>query len=214
MGRATQAANQGAASTWRVVAKNGRPPIKIAVGHLAKEQKLDDALDEYCRLREQDRSITASQFCNRYPSYRHSLRRLIDVHEALEHQPALEEENWPELFSDFLGYEIIHELGVGAIARVYLAAETALGGRLVALKVSQHGGDEAETLGKLTHPNVVPVFSVKHDENTDMTAVCMPYHGSTLWPMSWRSRSEMVGRPHRPASLSTPHAHANKSSVL
>ncbi|MCA9122008.1 MAG: protein kinase [Planctomycetaceae bacterium] len=178
MGRATQAANQGAASTWRVVAKNGRPPIKIAVGHLAKEQKLDDALDEYCRLREQDRSITASQFCNRYPSYRHSLRRLIDVHEALEHQPALEEENWPELFSDFLGYEIIHELGVGAIARVYLAAETALGGRLVALKVSQHGGDEAETLGKLTHPNVVPVFSVKHDENTDMTAVCMPYHGS------------------------------------
>ena len=32
MGRATQAANQGAASTWRVVAKNGRPPIKIAIG--------------------------------------------------------------------------------------------------------------------------------------------------------------------------------------
>jgi len=177
-GRATRAAIQSATSTWRAVAKNGRPPIKIAVGHLEKEQTLDDALDEYCQLREQDRSLTASQFCNRYPSYRHSLRRLIDVHDAMEHQPALEEENWPELFSEFLGYEIIHELGVGAIARVYLAAETALGGRLVAIKVSHHGGDEAETLGKLTHPNVVPVFSVKHDENTDMTAVCMPYHGS------------------------------------
>ena len=177
-GRVTRAALQSATSTWRAVAKNGRPPIKIAVGHLAKEQTLDDALDEYCQLREQDRSVTASQFCNRYPSYRHSLRRLIDVHDAMEQQPALEEENWPKLFSEFLGYEIIHELGVGAIARVYLAAETALGGRLVAIKVSQQGGDEAETLGKLTHPHVVPVFSVKHDDETGMTAVCMPYHGS------------------------------------
>ncbi|MBI2481237.1 MAG: serine/threonine protein kinase, partial [Planctomycetia bacterium] len=177
-GRATRAALQSATSTWRAVAKHGRPPIKIAVGHLAKEQKLEDALDEYCQLREQDRSVTASQFCERYPSYRHSLRRLIDVHDAMEQQPALEEENWPELFSEFLGYEIMHELGVGAIARVYLAAETALGGRLVAIKVSRHGGYEAETLGKLTHPNIVPVFSVKHEEESDLTAVCMPYHGS------------------------------------
>lgn len=177
-GRATRAALQSATSTWRAVARNGRPPIRIAVGHLAKEQKLDDALDEYCQLREQDRSLTASQFCNRYPSYRQSLRRLIDVHDAMDQQPALEEANWPEIFSEFLGYEIIHELGVGAIARVYLAAETALGGRLVAIKVSQQGGDEAETLGKLTHPNVVPVFSIKYDKETEMTAVCMPYHGS------------------------------------
>ena len=177
-GRVTRATIQSATSTWRTVTKNGRPPIRIAVGHLAKEQTLADALDEYCQLREQDRSLTASKFCNRYPSYRHTLRRLIDVQDAMEHQPALDEENWPELFSEFLGYEIMHELGVGAIARVYLAAETAIGGRLVAVKVSQKGGDEAETLGKLTHANVVPVFSVKHDEATDMTAVCMPYHGS------------------------------------
>ena len=177
-GRATQGTLQSATSTWRTIAQHDRPPIQIAVGHLAKEQTLDSALDEYCQLREQDKSLTASQFCDRYPSYRHSLRRLIDVQDALEHQPALEEENWPGIFTEFLGYEILHELGVGAIARVYLAAETALGGRLVAIKVSHQGGYEAETLGKLTHPNVVPVFSVKHEEESDMTAVCMPYYGS------------------------------------
>jgi serine/threonine protein kinase len=177
-GRTTRAALQSATSTWQTVAKHDRPPIQIAVGHLVKEQTLDDALDEYCQLREKDKSLTASQFCDRYPSYRHSLRRLIDVQDALEHQPALEEENWPGIFTEFLGYEILHELGVGAIARVYLAAEIDLGGRLVAIKVSHQGGYEAETLGKLTHPNVVPVFSVKYEEESGMTAVCMPYHGS------------------------------------
>jgi len=177
-GGSTRMALPSATSTWRTIAKDGRPPIKIAVGHLAKEQTLNNALDEYCQLREKDKSFSASQFCDRYPSYRHSLRRLIDVQDAMEGQPALDDENWPALFTEFLGYEILHELGVGAIARVYLATEVALGGRLVAIKVSHQGGDEAETLGKLTHPNVVPVFSVKHDEHTDLTAVCMPYHGS------------------------------------
>ena len=177
-GRSTRMALPSATSTYRAVAKNGRQPIKIAVGHLEKEQKLDDALDEYCVLRAKDNSVTPSQFCDRYPSYRQSLRRLIDVQDAMDGQPALEDENWPELFSEFMGYEIIHELGVGAIARVYLASEPALGQLLVAIKVSHHGGDEAETLGKLTHPNIVPVFSVKHDEESELTAVCMPYHGS------------------------------------
>ena len=176
--RSTRMSIPSATSTWRSAAKQGQGPIQIAAGHLEKEVQLENALDEYCQLREQDRSLTASRFCDRYPSYRHSLRRLIDVHDAMEGQPGLEEEKWPELFSDFLGYQIVHELGVGAIARVYLATEVALGGRLVAIKVAQEGGDEAETLGKLTHPNIVPVFSVKHDEETELTAVCMPYHGS------------------------------------
>ena len=177
-GRSTRMALPSATSTWRRAAKQEHAPVQISAGHLEKEQQLENALDEYCVLREQDRSLTVSRFCDRYPSYRLSLRRLIDVYDAMEGQPTLDDENWPELFSEFLGYQILHELGVGAIARVYLATEAALGGRLVAIKVAQEGGYEAETLGKLTHPNIVPVFSVKHDEETDMTAVCMPYHGS------------------------------------
>lgn len=177
-GQSTRMALPSATSTWRTAAKHERAPVQISPVHLEKEQQLENALDEYCLLRTQDGTLTASRFCDRYPSYRQSLRRLIDVHEAMEGQPELDEEPWPELFTEFLGYEILHELGVGAIARVYLATEAALGGRLVAIKVAREGGYEAETLGKLAHPNIVPVFSVKHDEQTDLTAVCMPYHGS------------------------------------
>ena len=36
-----------------------------------------------------------------------------------------------------------------------------------------------ETLGKLIHPNVVPVHSVHNDPETGMSAVCMPYLGSS-----------------------------------
>jgi serine/threonine protein kinase len=176
-GRSTRAAIPSATSTWR--AKGARESVKVAAGHVEKEQVLDDAYDEYCRLRQQDDSLTATHFCDQYPSYRKSLRRLIDVHEALAHCPDLEEEeHWPELFTEFLGFEILHELGVGAMARVYLAAETALGGRLVAVKVSPMGSDEAETLGKLSHRNIVPVHSVQQDPETEMTGICMPYYGS------------------------------------
>jgi len=174
--RSTRTAKQGASSTWL---KPGAPQrVQVASCHLEKEEVLDNAYDEYCRLKGQNHSVTATQFCERFPSYRKSLRRLIDVHEALEHCGELEDEQWPELCSDFIGYEILHELGVGAMARVYLAAEVALGGRLVALKVSQQGGDEAETLGKLSHLNIVPVHSVQHDPDSQMTAICMPYYGS------------------------------------
>ncbi len=65
--------------------------------------------------------------------------------------------------------------------RVYLANESALGDRLVVVKVAPWGGGEAETLGRLTHPNIVPVYSVQEDEESHLTAVCMPYLGhSTL----------------------------------
>ena len=64
-------------------------------------------------------------------------------------------ETWPVPGEEFLGFDILHELGIGAIARVFLAAERALGGRYVAVKVSLFGDEEADTLGKLSHPNVV-----------------------------------------------------------
>src|SRR5207302_10972781 len=53
----------------------------------------------------------------------------------------------------------------------------ALGGRRVAVKVSFRGGNEARTLGRLEHANVVPVYSVCEDEKTGLTAVVMPYLG-------------------------------------
>src|SRR6185436_6231151 len=85
---------------------------------------------------------------------------------------------FPQVGGEFLGFEILDDLGMGAIARVYLAAEPELGGRIVVIKVAADGTAEAATLGKLQHPNIVQVYSVKRDATSGMTAVCMPYQGS------------------------------------
>jgi serine/threonine protein kinase len=77
----------------------------------------------------------------------------------------------------FVGFELLRELGRGGFARVYLAREAALGDRTVVVKVSPSGTTEALTLGRLAHPNIVPVFSVRADARTKRSAVCMPYLG-------------------------------------
>src|SRR6185369_8619704 len=84
---------------------------------------------------------------------------------------------WPEPGEQFLGFELLEDLGSGSFARVYLARQPELGDRLVALKVAQHGAREAQTLGRLRHPNIVPVHSIDTDPTTGLTAVCMAYLG-------------------------------------
>ncbi|HUY34030.1 MAG TPA: serine/threonine-protein kinase [Pirellulales bacterium] len=84
---------------------------------------------------------------------------------------------WPAAGDRVAGFELVDLLGKGSAARVYLAEEPALGDRLVALKVSPGKTSEAETLGKLSHPNIVPVHSVTRDGPSGLTLVCMPFLG-------------------------------------
>jgi len=82
---------------------------------------------------------------------------------------------WPKPGDVLGGFEIVSLLGAGSAAHVYLAKEPALGDRLVAIKASPRRTSEAETLGKLLHPNIVPVHSVTCDVQTGLTLVCMPF---------------------------------------
>ena len=75
------------------------------------------------------------------------------------------------------GFRILRELGRGAFARVYLAEEIHLGGRLVAIKVSRAEGDEPRILARLQHTNIVPVHSVCDDRITGLRVLCMPFFG-------------------------------------
>ena len=81
---------------------------------------------------------------------------------------------WPRPGQFYAGFQLGRELGQGSFARVYLAREPALGDRPVVVKVTRHGCAEAETLGRLQHPHVVPVFSVRRNADTGLTAICMP----------------------------------------
>ena len=49
--------------------------------------------------------------------------------------------------------------------------------RPVVLKVSATEGTEHQTLARLQHTNIVPIFSVHEDQEAGLRAVCMPYFG-------------------------------------
>jgi len=169
-----------AASPTRLVTDEvapGHATSTIVKAH-AKDQVLAAALSEYCRLKDAGMVPQVDEFCRRFATYHKSVQRMINVEETLDRMDDVGDVKWPEVGFSFMSFDILHELGKGAFARVYLAAEPALGGRLVAVKVVMFGSDEAEILGKLVHPNVVPVHSVRDDPESGMTAVCMPYLGS------------------------------------
>lgn len=165
----------------------GEPPDVAAVLAEHSELKryksiaLDLAYTEYQHRLKEGESLEPDEFASRFPSLHKSLCLLIEVQRLLQQDPRLrdlqEDFLWPEPGEDFLGFSLIAELGRGTFGRVFLASEPALGGRQVALKVAPQGGEEAEMLGKLRHPNIMPVYSVQEDRDSGLTAVCMPYLG-------------------------------------
>src|SRR5262249_52386045 len=102
----------------------------------------------------------------------------------------------------FAGFSLLGELGQGAFARVFQAKEPALGNRLVAVKISPEASSEASILGRINHPHIVPVYSVREEPVTRLAAVCMPYLGSaTLSQARERVRAEGQRLPAARASI-------------
>ena len=146
-----------------------------------KSLAMDLIYEEYCLRNEAGETLVPSTFCQKFPTYRQSLQRLIDVHQFLDAQPEGVEEKkwkWPEPGDSVLGFKIIQKLGEGAIAKVYLAQQPDLGQRRVVVKISRHGTTEAKLLGKLEHPSIVPVHSVHQDASNGLTCICMPFLGT------------------------------------
>jgi len=142
---------------------------------------LELAYEEYCHRLKSGERVDPDGFSRRFPALQRSLYMLIVVQNLLSADPSLQAPEqpavWPDAGESFLGFSLIAEIGRGTFARVFLASEEALGGRLVTVKVMPGGGNEAAILGKLDHPNIVPVHSVQEDHETGLTAVCMPYLG-------------------------------------
>jgi eukaryotic-like serine/threonine-protein kinase len=76
-----------------------------------------------------------------------------------------------ERFGDFV---LGRELGRGSVGRVFLATA---GGRRVVLKIAPSLLGEAHVLGRLRHPNVTPVLSVR--KISGLEVIIQPYFGET-----------------------------------
>lgn len=99
------------------------------------------------------------------------------------HRHVTEEPIWPvnrtPAVGDTIppGYELTAELGRGAFGRVFLARETGLAGRPVAVKLSAQPHGEQLTLARLQHTNIVPVYAAHRVGS--FTAQVMPFLGRT-----------------------------------
>jgi len=84
---------------------------------------------------------------------------------------------FPQIGDGIAGFRLLSELGRGSFGRVFLAEESLLANRLVALKITKPEGDEPHLLARLQHTHIVPIHSVHDDPITGLRVMCMPYFG-------------------------------------
>jgi len=168
---------------------------------------LSRAYSEYCRREATGEPIDRKEFCGEFAAYQQPLARMLVIHDYLKANGRLSAnsellEAWPETGEMVGGFRLIDGLGLGAFARVYVAAEPAVAERRVAVKVSVEGASEAAILGKLSHPNIVQILSVGHDEQLRWGLICMPYLGqATLDDVICQVFSFPEGSPRRAQRL-------------
>ncbi len=171
-----------------------RPPFS------ASKSTVERAYEEYHRLLEEGAQLDIEAYCARFPSCRSALLRLLQVDLFVgDHPEYVHAERkqvlWPVVGEQRGDLTMLRPLGRGTFARVFLASEASAGGRLVAVKFSVHGDAEARTLGRLSHPHIVPILSARREEPTGLTMVCMPYLGSStlqdVLDLVWPARSRV-----------------------
>ncbi|GIW89540.1 MAG: hypothetical protein KatS3mg108_3864 [Isosphaeraceae bacterium] len=141
--------------------------------------------EDYCLREEAGEQPDPAEYLRRFPSLAPSLSRLLAIHQLVgsststlfrrtchDTAPAL-----PEAGQTIGGFLLQEELGRGGLARVFRAAERSLADRPVVVKVARRGSDEPQTLARLQHTNIVPIFSYRVDPATGLHLLCMPYFG-------------------------------------
>jgi eukaryotic-like serine/threonine-protein kinase len=108
---------------------------------------------------------------------------------------ALPLSEFPAAAERFLDFRLVHELGRGAFGRVYLATQGGLADRQVALKITARHLAEPQTLARLQHTNIVPIYSFHRSGG--LQAICMPYFGAATLADVLR---DLSGRDSRPPS--------------
>jgi serine/threonine protein kinase len=150
---------------------------------------LNLAIDEFRAYRTAKPDLDLDQHCRRFREFGSSIERSIfrqlETQRFIDDHPELmelfHEPRWPEVGEEVDGFAVLEELGRGAAARVYLCRQGEIGDRQVVLKLTPYKGFEASILGRLNHPNIIPIHSTGAVDERQLHYLCMPYCGrSTL----------------------------------
>jgi serine/threonine protein kinase len=133
--------------------------------------------EEYCLREEAGDAPDVEEFCERYEPWKDSLASQLRYHRALSQVAgtAPRTPRYPKPGTLFEKFRLRSELGRGGSARVFLAEQTDLGNRLVALKVSVDRGSEPAILGRLVHDHIIPVLTSAVEPESELRGLCMPY---------------------------------------
>jgi eukaryotic-like serine/threonine-protein kinase len=141
-------------------------------------------LEDYCQRQQHgDSAVHIDDYEERFPQHKDSLRSLLREHAIFKSLSADASARsskrlaLPSVGDELFDFRLRRELGRGAFARVFLAEQAGLADRPVVVKVSAIDGDEPQTLARLQHTNIVPIYSVHEDPRAGLRAVCMPYFG-------------------------------------
>jgi serine/threonine protein kinase/Flp pilus assembly protein TadD len=138
--------------------------------------------EDFRQRRRRGEQVSLGEYDQRFPEHKDSVARLFRHHDFLRSVTGASDCSGPALAlpsvgDELFGFRLRRELGTGAFARVFLAEQADLAGRLVVLKISDTNGDEPQTLAQLQHTHIVPIHSVHENAQAGIRAVCMPYFG-------------------------------------
>jgi serine/threonine protein kinase/Tfp pilus assembly protein PilF len=148
--------------------------------------------EEFCLREEAGETPDPAEYQARFPAVAKLLSEVLDIHAlvgssrghlangstlgTLSLSPGATVA-FPEAGQLIGGFRLVEELGRGTFARVFLAQERRLGDRPVALKLTSSGTHEPQTLARLQHTHIVPVYSYHTEPATGLHLLCMPYFG-------------------------------------
>ena len=107
---------------------------------------------------------------DRWPAWKLSSAKSSDLSSRSRNKLSL-----PNVGDTVHGFELVGQLGQGAFGAVFLARETELSDRLVAIKLTEPSDIEPKRLARLQHTNIIPIYSLKKDEQ--LQSICMPFLG-------------------------------------
>ncbi|MFN4257729.1 MAG: protein kinase domain-containing protein [Gemmataceae bacterium] len=147
--------------------------------NLKPEAAVQLIYEEYCLRREAGEEVSRSEMLRRFPQWRDKLGVVLDCHELL--LPGAAEPSYPAVGEFWGDFHLLAELGRGGEGRVYLAVQLALADRLVVLKFTPCDGHEHQSLARLQHTHIVPLYFVQDNPGRNLRTLGMPYFGSVTW---------------------------------
>jgi serine/threonine protein kinase/tetratricopeptide (TPR) repeat protein len=131
---------------------------------------------EEVRLRQDaGEEVRSEELAGRFPEWQGHLGILLECDRLVDQQA--ETAVFPAIGETLGEFQLVAELGRGALGRVFLAKQPALADRPVVLKVTPRGGLEYLSLARLQHTHIVPLYNVQDFLAQDLRVLCMPYLG-------------------------------------